>query len=427
MKVIGFVLFFLFVFVVLCGLFLVCFSFYPNYLIKTDSSEDLKIGSKLILILAAFSPVVLLQRFNSLVYSIRIEDYIYQSIDIFFNFLKIISISYFVSKSDYNIVGYFITIQSLSLFSGLIGASIAFWKFDYSLYKFLGFLKFSKEMYSKTKSLAFSSLLNTIAWILYFELDSIILSKYYGLRTVAMYAIGFTFLNFTRNLYNIIFSPFLSRFNHFVGENNDIGLIQNFSNLIMVTFPICIIPPLVLSFYMPEIINSWIGNGYATSIFISQLFLITSAFSALSIPITYLILAKSENTILRINAIILPIIFFGSLILGSYYFEKNTLAVSKLVTIFCSFSLTFYFIIKLIGKRIWHLYLNAFKTIIIPLIVMLFIFKILPDFGHIQIRSKQSYFELIWHILPSLIIPIILFYLINPQTRQFLLSKIVVK
>lgn len=424
MRVIGFVLFFFGVFMLISSTVLLFLAFNPEILIKSSKAEDVVISSKLLFILAFSSVVVLFQRFNSLVYSIRIEDYIYQSIDVVGNILKIISIQFFITKTNYDIVGYFFTQQIISLLCGIICLYIAVKKYHYNIKQFLSYFRFSNDMYNLTKNLAFSSLLTTIAWILYFELDALILGAYYGVKVVALYAIGFTLWSFLRSLYNAMYSPFLSRFNHFVGNKDEDGLYQTYSFLIKLTFPLCIIPSIVLIFYMENIIVTWVGYSYLPSVLISQLYIITTALSSgLSVPINFLIIAKSQNAILRFNAIILPLLFYSSLIVLNLYIGDKSLVVAKVITIFCGFALILYAIYKILGLRVLKLYGEALKTIIFPIVVMAILFRLFPNSCDIVPKTFNAYFTLSWHMLPPLLLPLAIYYIMEAQTRNFLISK----
>lgn len=423
-KIIGFVLFFLSMLLVISALLLTIISFDPVIIIKSLNISNIDISRKLILILALFSPTIILQRFNSLVYSIRIEDYIYQIFDVIFNILKIFSIQFFVTSTSYDIVGYFLTIQCLSFLSALIGAIIAFKKYKYGFTDFLKAFKFSKEMFDATRSLAFSELLTTIAWILYFEFDSLILSKFYGLKIVALYAIGFTFLSFLRTFYNTLFSPFLSRFNHFVGNKDENGLFNNFNFLVKISLPVCILLPLTLILYMKNIIITWVGYNYVSSVLVCQLLIVTVALTAINIPIGYLILAKSQNFILRINAIILPILFYGCLLLFNFYLADKTLAVCKLITISSSLCLTIYLSYKKISPTILNAYLIPMKYIFFSVLVLVSIYYFLPNSTVIKPKTVTSYFNLMWHIVIPLGTSMLCYYLSDFELRSMLLRKI---
>lgn len=425
MRMVGFVLFFLGVFMLFSNIVLLFLAFTPEILIKSNNANNIEISSKLLLILIFSSVVVLLQRFNSVVYSIRIEDYIYQSIEVVANVIKIVTIQFFITETAYDIVGYFFTIQIISLLASMLGIAIAAKKYHYNIKQFLSYFKFSNEMYNLTKDLAFSSVLTTAAFILYFELDAVILGAYYGVKVVAIYAIGFTFLSFTRNLYNALYSPFLSRFNHFVGNNDEGGLYHTYSFLIKLTFPLCVIPPLALIFYMKDVVVTWVGYDYTSSIFISQLFIITTALTGLAIPSLYLIIAKAQNAVLRINAIILPVIFYTGLVIFNFYIGDTGLAIAKVITVLCSFSLIFYSIIKIIGIKVLKLYGEAVKTISLPIAVMSILFWLLPNSHYIEPKTLNAYFNLAWHIVPAVLIPLAIYYLLEIQTRTFIFNKFV--
>ena len=71
-----------------------------------------------------------------------------------------------------------------------------------------------------TKKLAFSSLFATIAWVIYYELDLIIIGSFFDSYSIGIYAVGFSFLGFLKNLWSIVFSPYSQRFNHFSDEKS---------------------------------------------------------------------------------------------------------------------------------------------------------------------------------------------------------------
>ena len=422
MQVLGFVLYFLSILMFSIIVLVLIIAFNPDFLIKSLNPLNTDISSKLLLILALFSPVVLLQRFNSIVYSIRLEDYIYQVFDIASNLLKIVAVHFFITKSNYDIVGYFFTTQVLTLIAALAGCWVATRRYDYKFRKFIAYFRFSSEMFIKTKSLAFSSLLLTIAWILYYELDSVILSKSFGLETVAVYAIALTFLSFTRNLYNILYSPFLSRFNHFVGNDDEIGLYSLYNFLIKLTFPLAVIPPLVLIFYMNNIVITWVGYGYQSSVFVSQMFMIVALLSAVTIPNSNMILAKGQNRSLRLNALILPSVFYLSLWLLYYAVGSMNLAIAKVITIFFSSVITMFFAYRIIGKQLLSSYFNVIKNILFPLFFLLIFFYLFPNSENIEPKSFKSYMQLAFHIVPAIIISYALYCYLDKDIRIYILG-----
>lgn len=421
MKVIAFSLFILAVFVGLILFFLLLFAFNPSIIIKSGNPDDLKIASQLIIILVLFSPTILIQKLNVLVYSIRIEDYIYQGIEIVFNLVKIGIIGLFVTKTSYDIIGYYLSIQILSLISSLAAVYLIIKRYNYQLFYLLKQFKFSKEIYNLTKKLAFSSLLLTIAWILYFEMDTLILSKFYGIKIVAIYAVAVVFLNFMRTLYNTLFSPYLAYFYRFSAVNDKIGLNHAFSNLLKWSFPLILIPPLVLILFMDTIIKVWVGHNFFESILISRFFVLTISLTAFCVPISYYLIANSFNKILMILALLLPVVFYSSLLIYDYFgFNEKALASATLTTIFISLVYNVAVMIKMGGTIILKLYISLLKNSIIPIIAILFIFNLLPKITKITKGSIEVYFKLGFYMIITSFIALLIYYLIEKNTRNIL-------
>ena len=222
-------------------------SFNPEILINDISDDARSISSSIFLILAIVFPIqIIIQRLVQSILIIRVKDYISMKIDLFFNIIKILSVFYFFSEDSYRIVDYFLFITLISILSSLfiIHKIKKIENYDF-LYLFKS-IKLKGNLYKMINKLAFSSLFLSIGWIIYYELDLIIIGKLLAPEDIAIYAVGFTFLNFLRNLWNIVFSPFSQRFNHFIGLNNDFELRKLIRQIINYTFPLCVIVTLVL-------------------------------------------------------------------------------------------------------------------------------------------------------------------------------------
>jgi hypothetical protein len=116
-KIFSFIYFIMFIGVVVFSLFLFAIIINPNYFINNITSDNAHLLRSLLIVLIIFSPTVVLQRFCQSVFSIRIEDYVYHSIDLFFNILKISSAFYFFQSNKNDLLSYFIFIQLMNLFS----------------------------------------------------------------------------------------------------------------------------------------------------------------------------------------------------------------------------------------------------------------------------------------------------------------------
>lgn len=428
MKIIAFALFILAIFVGLILFILAFVAINPSLIIKTSNLYDLKIASQLIFILIAFAPVIIIQKLNMLVFSIRIEDYIYQAIDVVFNIIKIGIIGFFVTSSNYDIVGYYISIQLLTLLSSLTAVTIIKKRYQYQLRYVVKHFRFSKEVYTKTKELAFSSLLLTIAWILYFEMDTLILSKFYGVQTVAIYAVAVVFLNFLRTLYNTLYGPYNAYFYRFTAVNDIEGLNNAFSSLIKWSFPLIVLPSLALILNMKTIIHLWVGPLYDKSILISQMFVFTIAITVICNPISYYFIANSLNKSLRFLALLLPLVFYSSLVLFDFFgLKENSLALATLTTMLIN---AFFNIVIMSNKttlKIVPLLFSAFLKCSVPVAITVVLYQLIPTIDINSANSTYNYFQLGSTLFCTVFIPLLVYYFIEESTRKkiviFLKSK----
>jgi len=206
-EITGFVSFILAVFILIFAVILILFAFHPDWLIKNISDEqDISVAKSLLLILALFSPNMILQRMLQIIYGVRVHEYILQTILVIINCLKIASVYFFVTDKDYNIVGYFLFCQAITSAGLIIGIFYAAKRFSISLKALLTHIRFSKEIFQSIKKLAFGSLYVTVAWVLFYEFDPYVIAKLSGAEAVAYYSIGLTCLAFFRSIFGTLFT-----------------------------------------------------------------------------------------------------------------------------------------------------------------------------------------------------------------------------
>jgi O-antigen/teichoic acid export membrane protein len=344
MEILGFTGAILLIMILPFSFALIYFSFYPDLLISGLSAEGHRIAGDIFLIIGVFTPIqLILQRLMQSILIIRVKDYISLRIDIVFNFIKIISVFYFFSENNYRVVGYYLFITFMTILSSLIIAFIIKKEENYNYFQLIKSIKLSRKYYTLTKKLAFSSMFLTVGWVIYYELDLIIIGKWFGPREVAIYAIGFTFLNFLRTLWNIVFAPYTQRFNHFVASNSIIDMKILTERIIKYTFPLCVIVTFVLVVAGKDLVYLWVGHEYSTAGLILQILVIGTVFGFVSRPASYYFIAKTKYHYLYTLAFVLPIVF----IIGIVVFVPNIgikgFAVSKTVAVSVGF------IIALIG------------------------------------------------------------------------------
>jgi O-antigen/teichoic acid export membrane protein len=378
-RIIGFTLFLLTVMSIPFVIIMSYLSLNPTLIISDLSSNGREISSKLFLRIALFLPFqVLLQRMVQSVLSIRLKDYLFLRIDLISNVVKILSVFWFFD-TDYLLVEYVtfgILLTILSQVIILVSLKITQ---GYEVIKVLRAIGFSREIYKQMSKLAFSSLLMTVAWILYYELDLIFIGRLLGASHVAIYAVSFTFLNFTRTLWNAFYAPFSHRFNHLVGQDLKSHSDSLLHNLIERTFPLTAIVIIVLVISTECVIYAWVGSDYSDSITVLRILLLGSLTVSINKPVVYYLTAHINYKFLHVNAIVTPVVFFSSLFLLMP--DKGLLgfAWSKTIAVFASCLVASVFIKGVYSPlnllKAWYREVLAIVVSIYPMIYLFSIVK----------------------------------------------------
>ena len=343
-KMLGFTAAILLLMVIPFSIAMIYFSFYPSLIIKGLSSSGIKVASNIFLIVGVVLPFqVILQRLVQSILIIRIKDYISLRIDVIFNLLKISSVFFFFSNGKYLVVEYYLFTVLATIVSSIIILFVIRKFENYDFYSLLKAIKLSKEQYNITKKLAYSSLFLTIAWLIYYELDLIIIGKYFGVKEVATYAIGFTFLNFLRTLWNAVFSPYAQRFNHFVATKSYNELKKLIIIIIDYTMPFIVIVTVTLIVSAKQLTILWVGNNFSESIIIMQSLIVGTLFIFVSNPASYYFSAKTKYNYINMISITLTLVFALGLVILIPKLGTLGIAISK------SFAMFIGFIISIIG------------------------------------------------------------------------------
>ncbi len=346
-KIVGFIGFILLLFVIIFAVTVSGIAINPSILIKNiNSGAESNIASKLLFILALFSPVIIFQRILDIIYGIRLEQFVLQRVMIAASVLKILSVFWFFQESRYDIVGYFIFCQSINLMAIIICLLIAKLKYQYNFIVFFKSIKFSKDVFNKTKALAFGSFFGTIMFILYYELDAFVIAKILGIENVALYAVGFTILSFLRSLFGVLFSPFLARFNHFIGLHDIDGLRNFYRNMVPLTLPFVIFPIVSLVLLMEPFVHSWVGNYYEKSVIIARLLILGFIYGFISYPASFLITAQEKIKILYLTSVISPIVYWSGVAMTIPYMGLISFALFKFITMSINGLLYLYITVK---------------------------------------------------------------------------------
>jgi len=370
-KLIGFVSFILLIFLILFSLLFFYLSLHPWLLIrKLVPGVEFSIASTLLLILAISTPINLLQRIVQIIFGIRLEGYIVQRINIIGSLIRILSVLWFFRIGHYNIVGYFIFAQIILFLTVIIALISARRRYNYNFRLLAISIWFSKEIFSKTKRLAFSGLYLTIVWILYYEMDPTIIGKFIGAKEVAIYAIGLTLLSFFRGVLGILFFPFNNRWFHFIGANDVEGLKTFCLHVITITAPLVIIPIITITIFIKSFILSWVGVKYIGSVDIARYLVLCNLFAFISYPTSEILFAQERLRLITIFGTILPFVYWVGIVLTYPYLGLKAFAIFKLFIFGISGIAYGFIIIKFLNISFKRFLRKIFQPMLLPIIFL---------------------------------------------------------
>ena len=314
------------------------FAFDPYIAFKELEDSGAIVASKLFLIMGLLFPLqILLQRIMSMILAIRLLDYISTRFEIVANIIKILSIFYFFGSGKYMLIEYFLFCTLVTIFCYLTVGVVIKYKINYKFTELFKNFYLSSKYFYKTKDLALSSFIATLSFILFYEIDLILIGKFIGSYELAVYAIAFTFLNFLRSLWVIIYTPVASRINHFVGLKQLNKLYETLEILVRFTLPLYFFGIFILIINTQKLILLWVGEYYLSANFILQILLISVFFNYIIQPASQYFYACTKYRYILINSLLLPLIFFTSI----YFFYDSygvlSLAIGKLLAIISSF------------------------------------------------------------------------------------------
>ncbi len=372
------------VFLVFSSLYACCIliiSFDPSLLVKGISDAiEIDVAKKMLVILALSCPALVFQRIIQIIYGIRLKDYKFQRILIISNSIKLLSAFVFFSNGRYMIIEYFLFSQFCMLVAVIIGFIYIKKSLKYDLLGLFKAFRFSKKMYNKTSKLAFTSIFLTICWILYYELDTFAIAKIFGAHTVAVYAIGLTIITYFRSLFGVLFTPFIARFNHFVGLKDKEGLQTFFIKVVILFLPVTVFPVVAVFFTVHNFIMCWVGESYLSSVAIAQVLVLTYIFSFITYPSGILIMANERVRALYFTSALQPIIFWTGVMLTKKYLGLESFAYFKFLAIFLETVVYSIIVLNFLEVKVFKIMKQVILPALIPLTIVITLLLILRSF-----------------------------------------------
>lgn len=331
-RIIGFTAFIMVIVFLILGLGVAILGIFPKLLIPelVEGTSKYAISRALLLTLAISCPIIIGQRILGLIFTIRVEDYKFQRFSILGNVLRICSVFYFLHGERYMIVEYFIFYQAVSLMI-VISAMIYARKYGYNIREVLLAFRFDNEVFDKMKKLSGTALVLALSMIIYYELDQVVISHTLGVKAVATYSAALSVLTLVRTFCAIVYAPYASRYNHFVGLKDIDGLVGFVNKMIVMFAPIVVIPILTLSIFAYPFVVSWIGNKYEDSSILVSFMVLSFISNFVKDPISGYFVAREKNEILVKYNLLMPTVYWVGIILTIHYLGLLSLASFKCI------------------------------------------------------------------------------------------------
>ncbi len=371
-EVIGFsgMVFLVFASVYALGVFII--SYNPSLLVRgINNVDELMIARKLLILLAFSVPILVFQRIIQIIYGVRLQDYKFQRVLIVSNIIKLLSVFLFFGNGKYLIVEYFFFSQLCMLIAVLTGFLMIHVSLDYDIVLLFKSFKFSKKLFKKTRKLAFTTIFLTLCWILYYELDTFAIAKIFGAKQVAIYAIGLTIITYFRSLFGVIFTPFVARFNHFVGLGDTLGLQQFFIKVMVIFLPVTVFPVIAVFLTTQNFIFTWVGEVYTSSVSVAQFLVLCYIFSFITYPSGILIMANERVKALYFTSALQPVVFWSGILITYRFLGLQSFAYFKFLAFFLETIVYTIIILNFLNIKIQTLFKKIMLPALIPLILMI--------------------------------------------------------
>ncbi len=392
-RIVGFTSFIMASVFAVLAIGIVVLGMFPKLLIPelVDGSRQLLIARWLLFTLAVSCPIIICQRLLNLIFTIRVEDYKFQRMNILGNVIRILSVFFFFGNERYMIVEYYIFYQFITLLVMMAALIYVRGHYGYGMKDIITTFRFDKEIFDKVKYLTGTALIMTASSVLYYELDQVVISNVLGINAVAVYAAALSVLQLVRSFSSIVYSPYTSRFNHFVGLSDYGGLTHFVKKMIIMFTPVLVVPILTLSLSAYPFVISWIGEQYKESGILVSFLALCFIFNFIKEPIGSYFVATERNKVLIKYNLIIPVVFWLGVFLTVSYLNTLSFAIMKFVAPLLSVVAYWVLAYKDFSKRGFEFIsiLQLLKALI-PTIVIVVLFSWIFKHWMIEEHTKEA-------------------------------------
>lgn len=367
-SIVSFTAFVLFLFFGGVSVLLIIIGTHPNWIIADlHTYEDYRVATFLILILAFSFPIYACLRILSIIYGIRLEDYKFQKVVIVGNAVRILAALFFFANGRYMLIEYFFVFQLIGGFVITYGIVDVHRRYGYSWKAFRLYFRFNKQIFNKVKQVAFASLMLTIGWVLYYELDQLVISRFLGAKQVAIFAIALAILTMFRTFLGALYGPFTSRFNHFIGLRDIDGLNSFYKHVVNLLFPLVTLPIIIVSILAKAFVLSWVGTDYNDSVVLVELIVYANILAFFSYPSNPYLISREKVKYLYVLTALSPFIFWLGILFTVHVYGIVAFAFWKAFAMILSGVYAYFFVCKVMEEKIWKLPFELLKNYGLPL------------------------------------------------------------
>lgn len=425
-KIVGFTSFIMVIVFLLINCSIIIFGCFPRLIIPEIEigSEEFQIARSILFLLAVGCPAIIAQRLLNIIYTVRVEDYKFQRLVIIGSVVKILSVLYFFSNGRYRLVEYYAFTQIVNYAVSLI-ALFQIRNYGYSIKLFISSFRFDKEIFNKVKAITGASFLGVLGTVLYNELDQIAISNLYGVEAVALYAVAFSLMTFIRTFSALVYSPYTSRYNHFIGLADYNGLSEFLGKVIVTMAPVLVLPIVGVALYSSPFVISWVGEEYSGSAFLMSLLVLSYVPNFLTQPSSNYLLSTERAKVLSFVAVLLPIFYWVGIVILSNTLGVKSFALMKFLAPVLIAPITWITVCRDVNERgnkvrgLWP----VLKTLVVPILFsvgLYFVVNPIMKYTHSKIALLFNMCIIVITILMSLLVSLFT----NRDLRLMVLSYV---
>lgn len=241
-------------------------SFYPEYIIS-DLEYNTQYSYFASILLKTLSISSLFQVFsnylNSL-FEVNLKKYYCDVLSIFTASISLL-VFYLIDKSNDDwILAYYISVKVIDFIFLILQLALIKSTFKIKPLEMVKNFRIRKTLINKSLKLSVTSIIISIAAVIFYELDNVFLAQNNNLTSISFYSIAALGPSIIKTIFSLLYSPFSPIFNY---KKNELNHYKNyFKKVVVFFFPITFTGILIIVLFSEEIIYSYVGINYNNSI-----------------------------------------------------------------------------------------------------------------------------------------------------------------